>query len=139
MEENNNNTNEKSLGELFTEKLMPKLEIVADKNLKAARTAGFKKIKEKIKAGGEINWRCGVCREFVASFKEEKDISRIKEYLKKIDKNGHIPCPKNGKYHLLSISLGKDGITFETKELFKENKPVDNKPLTVKVVRNKLK
>ena len=43
------NPQEKSIGELFTEKLMPRLEIVADKNLKTARTAGFKKIKEKIK------------------------------------------------------------------------------------------
>ena len=48
------NPQEKSLGELFTEKLMPKLEVAADKNLKAARTAGFKKIKEKIRAGGEM-------------------------------------------------------------------------------------
>ena len=135
MEENNNN---KTFGELAAEIMMPKLKILADKNLKTARTAGFKKIKEKIKAGGEINWRCGVCREFVASFKEEKDIPLIKEYLKKIDKNGYIPCPKNGKHHLLSISLGKDGITFETKELFKENKPVNKKPLTIKVVSNKI-
>jgi len=133
------NPQEKSIGEIFSEKLIPKLELVADKNLKAARAAGFKKIKEKIKAGGKIEWRCGVCREFVASFKEEKDIPRIKEYLKKIDKSGHIPCPKHGKHHLLSISLSKDGITFETKELFKENKPVDKKPLTIKIVNNKIK
>jgi len=112
-----------SIGELFAEKTVSVLRDVNKKSEQRGRKAGLQKIDRRMKDGLKIRWTCGICKAYITDFNGTEGVNKFRGYLKKLDKQGYLPCPTNGKKHLNRLEIDKDAIVLTTKLILKEEKP----------------
>ncbi len=111
-----------SIGELFAEKTVSVLKDVSKKNEQSGRKAGLLKLGKRMKHGFKLRWTCGACRAYLEEFQGSEGIKKVKDYLKKLDAQGYIPCPTNGKKHLNRFEIEKDAVVFKMKLSLAEEK-----------------
>ncbi len=116
-----------SIGELFAEKTVSVLRDVNKKSEQKSRKAGLLKLGKRMKHGFKLRWTCGVCRAYIADFEGSEGVSKLRGYLKKLDEQGYLPCPTNGKKHLNRLEIEKDAIVLTTKLMLNEEKPPNTK------------
>lgn len=112
-----------SIGELFAEKTVSVLKDVSKKSEQAGRKAGLLKLQKRFKHGFKLRWTCGACRAHLDNFQGSEGIQKMRDYLKKLDVQGYIPCPSNGKKHLNRFEVEKDAVVFKMRLSLTEEKP----------------
>jgi len=79
---------------------------------------GLQFIKDKLKTGYRVHWRCAACRETIEIFTDNNGFLKMKYYLEKFSKGEYCPCPKRSGKHLNWFEIKENQILWHTQASF---------------------